>query len=255
MNAEAGRGLDVLYRDDQLLVVDKPAGLIVHRGWGNDSDTALARARRIAGSWVYPVHRLDRATSGALVFALDPQVSRSLGTMLGARRWAKSYLALVRGRPPESGLIDSTVPRSENGERVPAQTRFRRLGCSTIERCSLVCAVPITGRLHQIRRHLKHISHPLIGDVRYGKGPINRHFRASHGLERMALHACAIGLWHPKNGRWLTIRAPLAPELATCFTRLGFDPAAWAPAFELEAPLAAEAAELSQDAGDELLES
>ena len=89
---------------------------------------------------------------------------------------------------------------------------------------------------HQIRRHLKHISHPLIGDVRYGKGPINRHYRASYGLERTALHACALRFPHPAHGEWLEVRAPVAPELVACFAALGFEPAAWERAFELPEP-------------------
>jgi tRNA pseudouridine65 synthase len=159
-----------------------------------------------------------------------------LGAGIRQQQWSKSYLALVRGKPPESGLIDSPVPRSEDGERVPAQTRFTCLGSSSVERCSLVCAQPITGRMHQIRRHLKHISHPLIGDVRYGKGPINRQYRATYGLERMALHACALRLPHPATGEWLEVRAPVAPELVACFTALGFEPASWEAAFALPPP-------------------
>jgi tRNA pseudouridine65 synthase len=236
MAATVSPALEVLYRDEQLLVVAKPAGLIVHPGWGNDRDTALSRARRLAGRWVYPAHRLDRATSGVLVFALDPASSQRLGAAIREQQWSKSYLALVRGKPPASGLIDSPVPRSEDGERVAAQTRFTCLGSSSVERCSLVCAQPITGRMHQIRRHLKHISHPLIGDVRYGKGPINRHYRATYGFERMALHACALRLPHPTTGEWLEVRAPVAPELAACFTALGFEPSTWEPAFSLPPP-------------------
>jgi tRNA pseudouridine65 synthase len=227
MSDAAERSLRVLYRDRELLIVDKPAGLLVHRGWGTDTDTALARARRIAGSWVYPAHRLDRATSGVLVFALDPDSASRLGAAFREHAPRKAYLALVRGRPLEQALIDSPVPRSEDGARVPAQTHYRRLGVSSVERCSLVLVEPHTGRLHQIRRHMKHVSHPLIGDVRYGKGPINRHYRAAFGLHRLALHAASIELVHPGTGELLRVAAELPPELASCWRALGFDPALW----------------------------
>jgi tRNA pseudouridine65 synthase len=222
--------LPVLYRDRHLLVVDKPAGLLVHRGWADDADTALARARRIAGAWVYPAHRLDRATSGVLVFALDADTASRLGDVFQRQSPRKEYLALVRGKPAESGFIDSPVPKSEDGERVPAQTRYRCLGTSSVERCSLVRVWPESGRLHQIRRHMKHISHPLIGDVRYGKGPINRHFRARFGLVRTALHASAIDFEHPHTGEPLCVRAPLPADLVACFRELGFDPDLWSDA-------------------------
>jgi tRNA pseudouridine65 synthase len=225
----ADRSLAVLYRDAELLIVDKPAGLLVHKGWGTDKDTALARARHIAGAWVYPAHRLDRSTSGVLVFTLDRDSASRLGASFRERAPRKLYLALVRGRPEEQALIDSPVPRSEHGERVPAQTRYLRLGVSSIERCSLLLVEPHTGRLHQIRRHLKHVSHPLIGDVRYGKGPINRHYRATYGFERTALHAVSIELSHPTSGADVRAFAPPPLELTACWQALGFDPSLWQP--------------------------
>jgi tRNA pseudouridine65 synthase len=227
MSDPADRSLPVLYRDQELLIVDKPAGLLVHRGWGTDADTALARARRIAGSWVYPAHRLDRATSGVLVFALDPDTASQLGAAFREHAPRKTYLALVRGRPLEQALIDSPVPRSENGERVPALTSYRRLGVSSVERCSLLLVTPHTGRLHQIRRHMKHVSHPLIGDVRYGKGPINRHYREAFALHRLALHAASLALVHPRTGAAIDVFAEPPAELASCWRALGFDPALW----------------------------
>jgi tRNA pseudouridine65 synthase len=229
MTAAADRPLPVLYRDAELLIVDKPAGLLVHKGWASDTDTALARARRVAGAWVYPAHRLDRSTSGVLVFSLDPDSASRLAASFRARAPRKLYLALVRGRPEEQALIDSPVPRSEHGERVPAQTRYLRLAVSTIERCSLLLVEPHTGRLHQIRRHLKHVSHPIIGDVRYGKGPINRHYRATYGFERTALHAVSIELLHPTSGARVSAFAPPPVELGACWQSLGFAAELWQP--------------------------
>ena len=171
------------------------------------------------GRHVYPVHRLDRATSGALLLALDPGTARRLQEQWEGGRVEKRYLALVRGIPPESGVIDSPVPRAAGGPRVPAVTEFRRL--ATFERYALVEARPLTGRLHQIRRHLKHISHPLIGDVRYGKGEHNRLFRERFGLHRLALHALSLAFDHPETGERLRIVAPVPEDLAGPLAAMG----------------------------------
>ena len=202
--------LTVLHRDDSLIAVDKPSGMAVHRGWSQERHVVLTVLRDQIGRHLYPVHRLDRGTSGALVMALDPGTARALQERFEAGEVRKRYLALVRGIPPEEGVIDSPVPRSPDGPRVPAVTEFRRLG--TFERYALLEVVPRSGRLHQIRRHLKHISHPLIGDVRYGKGEHNRLFRERFGLHRLALHALELGF--PHAGGDLRILAPVPPDLA-----------------------------------------
>ncbi|MFT3764984.1 MAG: pseudouridine synthase [Minicystis sp.] len=211
--------LGLLYRDDRLAAFAKPSGLLVHRGWGNDDIVAVELAREAIGARVFPVHRLDRATSGVLLFALDAECAAALGRAFEASEVHKVYLALVRGVAPEQGVIDNPVPKSEDGPRVPAVTAFRRRHAG--ERWSLVEAHPRTGRLHQIRRHLKHISHPIVGDVNYGKGDVNRHFREQFGLRRLALHAAALSLRHPFSGEAVTIRASVPPDLGDPFTRLG----------------------------------
>ena len=139
-------------------------------------------------------------------------MARRLQELFETGRIEKRYLALVRGITPEAGVIDHPLPRSREGPRVPAVTEYRRL--ATFERYSLVEAFPKTGRLHQIRRHFKHISHPLIGDVRYGKGEHNRYFRERFGLHRLALHAAELAFVHPTTGEKLRIDAPLPEELA-----------------------------------------
>ena len=122
----------------------------------------------------------------------------------------------------DEGTIDHPVKKGEKGpERVPAVTRFVRRGVSPHARCSLVEAMPKTGRLHQIRRHFKHISHPLIGDVRYGKGDINRTYRSAWNLHRLALHAWRIRLTHPMTAEWLEIVAPMPADLAGPLEALG----------------------------------
>jgi tRNA pseudouridine65 synthase len=216
--------LPILYQDEAILVVAKPSGLVVHRGWGQDRVVAMALARQAVGRHVYPVHRLDRGTSGALVFALDPETARRLQASFEAGEVRKRYLALVRGIPPEQGVIDNPVPREPDGPRVPAVTEFRRL--AVFERYALVEAIPRTGRLHQIRRHLKHLTHPLIGDVRYGKGEHNRLFRERFGLHRLALHALEIAFPHPVSGEPVHFAAEVPEDLAGPLRAMGIAPPA-----------------------------
>lgn len=211
--------MNVLYRDAAVVVVDKPSGLLVHRGWARDRDVLMARLRDAVEQFVYPVHRLDRGTSGVVVFALDKDAARGLSAQFAAEQVRKRYVALVRGVPAEHGVIEHAIPRSEDGERVPAITDYRRL--HVFGRYAWVEARPRSGRLHQVRRHLKHISCPIIGDVRYGKGEHNRLFRERYGLRRLALHALELELAHPCSGEPLRVRAPLPPDLVGPLRELG----------------------------------
>jgi tRNA pseudouridine65 synthase len=217
--------LPVLYRDAHLLAVGKPAGLAVHRGAARDRTFALQLVRNQAGRRVHAVHRLDRATSGVLLFALDPETARRMQERFAAGAVEKRYLALVRGIPPEDGVIDHPIPSDLEGPRVPALTAFRRL--ATFERYALVEVRPRTGRRHQIRRHFKHISHPLIGDVRYGKGEHNRLFRERFGLHRLALHALEVAFEHPETGEALRIVAPVPEDLAGPLRAMGMISGGW----------------------------
>lgn len=202
--------LSILYRDDRAVVVDKPSGLSVHRGWDGDAVNALTIVRDLCGRYVFPVHRLDRATSGALVFAFDRET-----TALLSQRGAieKRYRALARGVVPEHVRIDHPIPRKPKGERVDAITTVRRLAVAR-DRYSWIEAIPETGRLHQIRRHLKHLSHPLMGDTRYGDGRENRKLREEIGLMRLALHAYEVRFLD------LTIVAPIPDDLRIPLERL-----------------------------------
>jgi tRNA pseudouridine65 synthase len=216
MTAEPGlrAALRILHQDESCVVVAKPPGTVVHRGWANDDEDLMRLTRAAVGRYVYPLHRLDRGASGAVLFALDAHAARTLNRAFAAGEIEKRYLALTRGHPPEQGLVDHAIPRAPGEERVPAQTAFRRLG--TFERYALVLALPRTGRLHQIRRHLKHLSCPLIGDVRYGKGEHNRLFRERYGLDRLALHAAALRFVHPVTEARVTVRAPLEGSFEHC---------------------------------------
>lgn len=212
--------LPLLYRDRALAVINKPAGLAVHRGAARDTVTALDLLRDQLGQRVDPAHRLDRPASGVLAFALTKEAASHLGAQFAQGGVAKRYLALVRGPAPEAGEIDHPLPRDEGGERVPARTRFRLLG--TFERYSLLEVVPETGRRHQIRRHFKHLALPLIGDVLYGKGEHNRLFRERFGLHRLALHCLEIGFAHPDDGARLRVHAPVPEDLAGPLRAMGF---------------------------------
>jgi tRNA pseudouridine65 synthase len=211
----------LLLRDEHLAIVDKPSGLLVHRGGFADAgaDAAVQQARALLGAFVFPVHRLDRGASGVLVFALSSDVAAALHAAFEEGRVEKRYLAIVRGRAPEDVLVDHPIPRREDGPRVPATTHIRRLAVAL--RASLVEARPHTGRLHQVRRHLKHLSHPILGDANYGELRANRAARAEHGLARLALHAAGLRFLHPVLGTWVEVEAPLPDDLAGPAASLG----------------------------------
>jgi len=219
--------LSILYVDDAVAAFMKPSGLLVHRGWGDDDVTATDLAREALGAPVAPAHRLDRGTSGVLLFARSPDVAAALQRAFEHGEVDKMYLALVRGAPAAEGTIDHPIPRREGGPRVPAITTFRTLASAAgdlppdVRRASLVAARPRSGRLHQVRRHLKHISHPVIGDANYGKGALNRAFAEAVGLCRLALHAASLRLSHPVTGALLEIVAEVPADLAEPLDRLG----------------------------------
>jgi tRNA pseudouridine65 synthase len=199
----------IVHRDARCVVVDKPSGVATHRGWDDSDDALLQRVRDAINAYVYPIHRLDRSASGLVLFALDADAARTLSAA-----WPdadKRYLAITRGHPPDHLLIDHPIPRAPGEDRVPARTEIWRR--ETFGRYALVEARLHTGRLHQIRRHLKHISCPIIGDVRYGKGEHNRIFRTQHDLHRLALHCTALAIPHPDGGT-LSLTSPLPPDLA-----------------------------------------
>ena len=221
------RGVSVLFRDEYLLAVNKPSGLLVHRGWGRDSIVLTDLVKEMLGvKVVHPLHRLDRGTSGVVLFALDARTARRMGPGFEDGSVEKHYLALVRGETQKEGIIDHPIPRTEGGPRVEAITNYRRLAIAEIEprHVSWVEAIPRTGRLHQVRRHLKHISHPVIGDANYGKGAINREMAERWGLKRLALHARSLSLTHPKTGEEIVFTSPVPPDLDEPLRRMGLCP-------------------------------
>jgi tRNA pseudouridine65 synthase len=219
----------------------KPSGLLVHRTALASRATAFAvqRLRDQLGRPVYPAHRLDRATSGVLLFALEPAVHARLAAAFEAGAVEKRYLAVVRGWPAQELTVDRALSRIDEdagdatGPPRPARTRLVRLATAELpvrvdryptSRYALVALEPLTGRRHQLRRHMKHIGHPIVGDTSYGQGRHNRLFRERFGASRLLLHALSLSLAHPLSGERLTIHAPPPPDFEAVTTALGWPP-------------------------------
>jgi tRNA pseudouridine65 synthase len=213
----ATEALEILFQDEHLVAINKPSGLLVHRGWANDPAPALQLLRDQLGRRVHAVHRLDRATSGVLLFACSSEVARDAQALFEGGKVTKRYLAICRGNQLKTQRLAHPLAREKGGERLAAVTRFRLLG--SFERYGLVEAIPETGRTHQIRRHLKHLSHPILGDVRYGKGEHNRLFRDRFNFLRLALHCESLVLPHPRTGDELRLTAPLPPDFSSLVMR------------------------------------
>jgi tRNA pseudouridine65 synthase len=221
--------LTLLYRDASVAIVDKPSGLAVHKGLDRSPDNVLSRLNRQLGTWVWPSHRLDRATSGVLVFALTETAASALARSFMEGRVRKTYLAWVRGAPePREGRIDHPVPRSEDADdRVDATTSYRTIAIADDPRTAqprygvLVCE-PLTGRYHQIRRHMRHVHCPILGDTSYGDNKENKLLRTLAGLRRLALHALALEIAHPDEPeRMLRVVAPVPADLRAPMQRYG----------------------------------
>lgn len=213
--------LDILYRDEHIVAIHKPDALLVHRTrLSGDRLAALQILRDQINRTLYPVHRLDRATSGVLLFALDSGTARLLGAAFTEHQITKTYRAIVRGNAPSSGVIDHPVIDPDDPVPRSALTQFKKLENLSLDeevdgrpvRYSLLEIQPQTGRRHQIRRHLKHINHPIIGDTVYGRGPQNRFFRDRFGVHRLLLHARALELEHPHTGAPLRIEVEETEE-------------------------------------------
>ena len=222
--------LDILYRDDYLAAVAKPPGWLVHRTALDRGETrfVLQLLRDQLGQPVWPVHRLDKGTSGVLLFALDAGTASRLGQAFAATPGPrKTYCAMVRGWPQDAGLIDHPLKRMPDDmrtERVQvqaAQTVYRTLARGELPlaqsgfastRVAMLELQPLTGRRHQLRRHTKHMAHPILGDATHGKGPLNRAVAQLLGVQRLWLHAQQMALEHPVSGQALQIVSPLPEE-------------------------------------------
>ncbi|AWI53687.1 pseudouridine synthase [Aquabacterium olei] len=218
--------LPILWRDEHLVALHKPPGWLVHRT-GLDADESrvvLQALRDQIGRHVYPVHRLDKGTSGVLLMALNSEVAGRLGGAWHEGAVRKLYVAMVRGWASEATTVDHPLVPDESPEGTPAQparTHIRRLARLSLPipvdrydttRVSLVQAEPETGRRHQIRRHLKHLSYPLIGDATHGKGAHNRWWAERLGVQRLWLHAAELALSHPMTGQPMRFHSPWHPD-------------------------------------------
>jgi tRNA pseudouridine65 synthase len=224
--------IDLLYEDEHLLAVNKPAGLAVHRSSfvGPADEFLIDLLRAQVGGHVHLAHRLDRATSGVLLIARSSEVAAALGEQFMGRDVHKQYLAVVRGWPdPPEDLIDYPLPGArDTGPRREARTRYRQLATVEVpialgrypqQRYALLQVEPETGRFRQIRKHMAHIHHPVIGDSQHGRGDHNRLYKQHFGCHRMLLHAQRLQLRHPVSGEPLRIDAPLDPAYRALLER------------------------------------
>ncbi|HET8871055.1 MAG TPA: pseudouridine synthase [Aquabacterium sp.] len=206
--------LPILYLDESLVVIHKPSGWLVHRTGLDAGETrfVVQTLRDQLGQMVFPVHRLDKGTSGVLVMALSSAVAREIAHCFEQHQVSKSYLAMVRGWPLDEFVVDHPLKPDDAPTDASAQdavTHFRRAARLELPvpvdrypstRVTLVEAFPTTGRRHQIRRHLKHASHPIIGDATHGKGAHNRWWATRLGIQRLWLHAHRLSMAHPVTG-------------------------------------------------------
>ncbi len=220
--------LEILYEDNHYIAINKPSGLLVHRSSIAATETrfAVQRLRDQIGKPVFPAHRIDKPTSGALLFALDESALPGIQTKFEENEISKEYLALVRGHPPDSGEMDRPLrrlldfgPQRKSDQTQEARTRYKTLsrtelpfptGKHATTRYSLVALYPETGRRHQLRRHLAHINCPIIGDTRHGDSKQNIAFRERFGFGRLFLHARRLAFEHPVTRAPVEIDAPLS---------------------------------------------
>lgn len=235
--------LEILYQDQNYVAINKPAGLLVHRtslAYG-EAQCVVQNLRDQLGLRVYPIHRLDRPTSGVLVLGLSSDAARALSLEFSERRVEKKYIAIVRGIPPQEVRID--YPLKEELDDV-ADSKARRdkepqkaitevTTLASIElpvqvdryptsRYSLVRAIPKTGRKHQIRRHLRHLGHPIIGDVNHGVGKHNRFFKSEFGTGRLLLACTEMRFKNPINGQDLSLSASLCEKFQGLIDRFSW---------------------------------
>ncbi len=236
--------LEILYRDEHVIAVTKPAGLLVHRSGIDRHETrfALQLVRDQIGQRVYPVHRLDKPTSGVLLFALHKEAAARLTAAFTGREVSKRYWAVVRGYTEAELRIDyplreeldaaSDALARQGKSAQAAITECRTLATAELPhpvgryatcRCSLIEITPLTGRKHQIRRHMKHVFHPIVGDTTHGDGKVNRVFRDHLNCPRLLLAATCLSFPHPSTGEKLTIASPVREGFRALIVRLGWE--------------------------------
>lgn len=225
--------LDILFRDEHLIAINKPHGLLVHRSpiAMDAEEFALQLLRDQIGQKVYPAHRIDRKTGGILLFALGKETEVAMQQQFMQNLVHKKYLAVLRGHTPDKEDIDYPL-KKENGTLQEAFTSYRTLARTEIElssgqhsssRYSLVEARPATGRMHQLRKHFKHIFHPIIGDRPHGCNKQNKFFKETWNMTIMLLHASELSFDHPVTKQAVVIQAPLQDEFTRILNILGLN--------------------------------
>lgn len=230
--------VNIVYRDDELIAVNKPSGLLVHpTSEATDRNTCLSIVRDQIGQFVYPLHRLDRGTSGLLLMGLDADTARIMNKAFAERNIEKTYLAIVRGWVDGHGVLDRPL-RKKGEQKESALTYYRNLahcqlpypvGRYPVARYSLVEAKPVTGRRHQIRRHLSNADHPIVGDTVHGDGKHNRLFRQLFDCYHVLLHAASIEFDHPSEQKRLRLRVPPPEDFSMICSRMGLETASLFP--------------------------
>jgi len=235
--------LEILYKDEYLVAINKPSGLLVHKSMIDRHEIyfAMKILRDQIEQWVYPIHRLDKPTSGVLLFALDSYTAKLMSEQFRAHTIQKTYIAVGRGYVEESGLIDHALKEkldkisdkdlSKYKDAQEAITTFKCLAKVELKasvgrydtvRYSLVELKPKTGRKHQLRRHMKHINHHLLGDTKYGRGEHNKFVREEYAMNRLLLHAISLEFLHPYTQEKLLVKGSLDKVFLTVFQEFGW---------------------------------
>ncbi len=226
--------LEILYQDEYIIAINKPSGLLVHKSfYARDAKIFAIQELRnqIGGQHVYPIHRLDRKTSGVLLFALDKEALKIMNDRFATREVEKKYLAILRGWSPDELTIDYDLT-NDDGVKQNAITYFRRLQKAEIElefnnhptsRYSLVEAIPETGRMHQLRKHFKHILHPILGSRPHGCNKQNKLWLENFELKGMMLHAHQLVFNHPITNERIILNATVNEEFEKVADILGLD--------------------------------
>ena len=244
MNNTQTEPLEILYQDAYIVAINKPSGLLVHKSPIDKHETrfALQELRNQIGQYIYPVHRLDKPTSGVLLFALSKEIAQMMGEAFRNNEVKKEYIAVVRGYVDDKGVIDHPLKemldsraQKERGitkEEQEAQTEYECLervelpyavSRYPVARYSLVKLLPKSGRKHQLRRHMKHIHHHMIGDTKHGRGEHNRLFREKFECHRLLLHAKQLSFVHPVTQVSLCIDAKIDETMQGLFKNFGWD--------------------------------
>ncbi|MFT4937105.1 MAG: tRNA pseudouridine65 synthase [Paraglaciecola sp.] len=234
--------LDIIFQDEFMVAIDKPSGLLVHRSPIDRHETrfAVQLLRDQIGQHVFPVHRLDRPTSGVLLFALSADIARLLNQQFARQEITKTYFAIVRGHAPDAGVIDYALKEKldkiadkmadQNKPAQEAVTSYQTLSRFELPfavsrypsaRYSLLKLQPKTGRKHQLRRHMAHINHPIVGDTNHGDGKHNKFIREQYGFSGLALTCYSMAILHPITQQQIVLKCEFDASMKSLLNTWG----------------------------------